>query len=70
MGLIWWLETAADGRQYQGHAGSVKGTLSYLLNDSARDVVVAVHVNAWGGGAELKTAAEQLAALVAPVDGQ
>jgi len=66
-GLIWRIESADDGHQYQGHSGSVKGTLSYLLNDSARDVVVAVHVNAWGGQANLKTAAEQLAALVAPV---
>jgi len=73
-GLIWRIETAAvDGRQYQGHTGSVKGTLSYLLNDSARDVVVAVHVNVWSGQADLtdlKTTAEQLAALVAPVAGQ
>jgi len=67
LGLIWWLETAADGREYQGHGGSVKGTLSYLLNDSARDVVVAVHVNAWGGQAELKQIAETLASLAAPV---
>jgi len=67
LGLIWWLETADDGREYQGHAGSVKGTLSYLLNDSARDVVVAVHVNAWGGQAELKQVAETLASLAAPV---
>jgi len=52
-GLIWRIETAEDGRQYQGHSGSVKGTLSYLLNDSARDVIVAVHVNAWGGQADL-----------------
>jgi len=66
-GLIWWIETAADGRQYQGHAGSVKGTLSYLLNDSVRDVVIAVYANAWGGKADLKATAEQLAALVAPV---
>jgi len=68
--LIWRIETAEDGRQYQGHSGSVKGTLSYLLNDSTRDVVVALHVNAWGGEADLKTTAEQLAALVAPVDAQ
>jgi len=73
-GLIWRIETAlADGRQYQAHTGSVKGTLSYLLNDSARDVVVAVHINVWGEQADLndlKTTAEQLAALVAPVAGQ
>jgi len=65
-GLIWMLETTDDGRDYQGHSGSVKGTLSYLLNDSARDVVVAVHVNAWGGQANLKQTAETLAAFALP----
>jgi len=69
-GLIWRIETAADGRQYQGHSGSVKGTLSYLLNDSRHDVVVAVHVNAWGGQAKLKQAAETLATLAAPLPAQ
>jgi len=64
-GLIWQIATAADGREYQGHAGSVKGTLAYLLNDSARDVVIAVHVNAWGGRANLKQTAETLATLAA-----
>jgi len=65
--LIWRIETANDGRNYQGHSGSVKGTLSYLLNDSTGDVVVAVHVNAWGGHADLKKTAETLATLAAPV---
>jgi len=65
--LIWRIETAEDGRHYQGHSGSVKGTLSYLLNDSARDVVVAVHTNAWGGQAKLKQVAETLASLAVPV---
>jgi len=69
-GLIWMIETATDGREYQGHAGGVKGALAYLLNDSARDVVIAVYANAWGGKADLKATAEQLAALVAPVEAQ
>jgi len=66
-GLIWRIETAEDGREYQGHGGSVKGTLSYLLNDNANNVVVAVHVNAWGGQADLKQAAETLASWAAPL---
>jgi len=66
-GLIWRIETAENGREYQGHSGSIKGTLSYLLNDSTHDVVVAVHVNAWGGQADLKKTAETLATLAVPV---
>ena len=61
--LVWRVETDVDGRSYYGHSGSVKGTLSYLANYSDRDLVVAVHVNARGGEANLKLAAERLAAM-------
>jgi len=41
--------------------------VSCLLNDSTHDVVVAVHVNAWGGQGKLKQMAETLASLAVPV---
>ncbi|MET0289689.1 MAG: serine hydrolase domain-containing protein [Pseudoxanthomonas sp.] len=62
--LIWRVQTDAAGRTYMGHSGSVKGTYSYLANYDKQDVVVALHVNAQGGDADLKTAAEALAAAV------
>ncbi|MFT4198373.1 MAG: serine hydrolase domain-containing protein [Pseudoxanthomonas sp.] len=61
--LIWRVLTDGAGRRYYGHSGSVKGTLSYFANYADRDVVVALHVNASGGKADLKAAAEDLAAL-------
>jgi serine beta-lactamase-like protein LACTB len=48
-GLIWRRLRDAYGRDYVGHSGSVKGTLSYLANYPQQDVVVALHVNADGG---------------------
>jgi CubicO group peptidase (beta-lactamase class C family) len=62
--LIWRVQTDAAGRRYMGHSGSVKGTYSYLANYDKQDVVVALHVNAQGGDADLKAAAEALAAAV------
>lgn len=63
-GLIWRVQQDAAGRTYVGHSGSVKGTLSYLVNYPEQDVVVAVHVNARGGDADLRTVAEAMAAEV------
>lgn len=63
-GLIWRVQEDAAGRRYVGHSGSVKGTLSYLANYPEQDVVVAVHVNARGSGADLRVVAEALAAVV------
>ncbi|MCD9007897.1 beta-lactamase family protein [Luteimonas sp. XNQY3] len=65
-GLIWRQQQDAAGRTYYAHSGSVKGTLSYLANWPDADVVVALHVNARGGGADLRAAAETLAAEVLP----
>lgn len=63
-GLIWQLRKDAAGREYVGHSGSVKGTLSYLANYPQQDVVVALHVNAQGGKVNLRAAAEAMAAAV------
>jgi len=63
-GLIWRIQQDAAGRRYFAHGGSVKGTLSYLVNYPEQDVVVAVHANAWGGKADLRVAAEAIAAQV------
>ncbi|MFT4179267.1 MAG: serine hydrolase domain-containing protein [Thermomonas sp.] len=65
-GLIWRVQQDAAGRTYMAHGGSVKGTLSYLVNYPQQDVVVALHVNAWGGKADLRAVAEALAAEVLP----
>lgn len=62
-GLIWRVQQDAAGRTYMAHSGSVKGTLSYLANYPQQDVVVALHVNARGGKADLRAAAEALAAV-------
>lgn len=63
-GLIWRVQEDAAGRRYVAHGGSVKGTLSYLANYPEHDVVVALHVNARGGDADLRAEAEALAAHV------
>ncbi|WP_024889259.1 serine hydrolase domain-containing protein [Luteimonas huabeiensis] len=65
-GLIWRVQEDADGRRYVAHSGSVKGTLSYLANWPQHDVAVALHVNARGGEADLRAAAEALAARFLP----
>lgn len=62
--LIWRVQHDAAGRRYVAHGGSVKGTLSYLVNYPEQDVVVALHVNARGGDADLRAAAEAIAAQV------
>lgn len=61
--LVWRVLSDAAGRRYYGHSGSVKGTLSYFANYADRDVVVALHVNARGGEADLRLAAEDLAEM-------
>ncbi|KLJ01956.1 serine hydrolase domain-containing protein [Luteimonas sp. FCS-9] len=65
-GLIWRQQQDAAGRTYYAHSGSVKGTYSYLANWPEADVVVALHVNARGGDADLRAAAEALAGEVLP----
>ncbi|MCD9033647.1 beta-lactamase family protein [Luteimonas sp. Y-2-2-4F] len=65
-GLIWRVQQDPAGRRYVAHSGSVKGTLSYLANWPEQDVVVALHVNARGGEADLRAAAEALAAEFLP----
>ncbi len=65
-GLIWRVQTDPAGRRYVAHSGSVKGTLSYLLNYPEQDVAVALHVNARGGEPDLRGVAEALAAEVLP----
>ena len=62
--LIWRVQQDAAGRRYVAHGGSVKGTLSYLANYPEQDVVVALHVNARGGDADLRASAEAIAAQV------
>ncbi|HRF84615.1 MAG TPA: serine hydrolase domain-containing protein [Pseudoxanthomonas sp.] len=69
-GLIWRLQQDGAGRDYVAHGGSVKGTLSCLANYPGQDVVVALHVNARGGKADLREAAEAIAATVlGPAEG-
>lgn len=64
--LVWRVLADGAGRSYYGHSGSVKGTLSYFANYAGQDVVVALHVNARGGNADLRRATEDLAAMVLP----
>ncbi|WP_293850841.1 serine hydrolase domain-containing protein [Steroidobacter sp.] len=62
--LMWWMGKDAAGRPYAGHAGSVKGTQSMLMNFYKQNVVVAVHFNA--SGADVGEAAMSIAQLFMP----
>lgn len=67
-GLIFNLESDAQGRRYAGHSGGVKGTSSRFVNFMQDGVVVALHFNIsdLGSSVDMLAAAESLAAIYLP----